>query len=59
MAQSLWLNGACSHWRALASNYKINDMGLGFVLKCFTRGSYTVEEVELEIIVAIEESAHT
>ena len=48
MALSLWLNGACSHWRALVSDYNINDMGLGFVLKCFARGSYAVEqEVEL------------
>ena len=49
MAQSLWLNGACSHYRVLVPDYKINDVGLGFVLKCFARGSYVVEqEVELD-----------
>ena len=44
MARSLWRNGACSHYRVLAPDYKINDMGLGFVLKCFARSSYAVEQ---------------
>ena len=42
MARSLWVNV----WRMqpLAPDYKINDVGLGFVLKCFSRGSYAVEQ---------------
>ena len=33
----------------LVPDYKINDVGLGFLLKSFTRGSYAVEqEVELD-----------
>ena len=44
---------AHAHWRVLAPDYKINEvglcLGLGFVLKCFARGNYAVEqEVELD-----------
>ena len=61
MARSL----AVAKWRMqpLASDYKINDVGLGFVLKCFARGSYAVEqEVELDKNIDYcchEESART
>ena len=47
----------------LAPDYKINDVGLGFVLKCFARGSYAVkQEVELDKNIDYrchEESART
>ena len=47
----------------LAPDYKINDVGLGFVLKCFAIISYAVEqEVELDKNIDYcchEESART
>ena len=47
----------------LTPDYKINDVGLDFVLKCFARGSYAVEqEVELNKNIDYrchEESART
>ena len=45
-------------WRALASDYKINDVGLGFVLKCFARGSYAAVEQEVELDKNIDYRCH-
>ena len=48
---------AARHYRALAPDHKINDVGLGFVLKCFARGSYAVEQ-EFELDKNIDYRCH-